>query len=181
MTSTLKHFMTLSICCALLAGLAAPGAFAQEGGNYKIGVVDMQEVLAKYEKRKSKYQDLQKQVDALQSGIDKMSDRIKAARDDYEKKKGQLSADQLLDLETKIRADYADYQSELTKSQQQIDSMEAKVLKEVVKDVQDAIEAVANTGNYHLVLNKEGGPRSAVLFASTTIDITSQVLQHLNK
>jgi len=155
-------------------------ASAQDS-EYKIGVVDMQAVLAGYDKRKSKYEELQKQVEALQSGIDAMSNKIQKARDDYEARKKSLTAEQLLELESKINADYSDYQNELRKSQQQIDSMEALVLREVVKDIQAAIEEVATKGNYHLVLNKESGPRGAVLYVHTTLEITSQILLYLNK
>jgi len=179
-THTIKTIVMASVFCALVAALPGQTASAQDG-NYKIGVVDMQAVLAGYEKRKTKYEELQKNVDNLQKGIDAMSKDIQKRKDDYDAKKQSMTPEQLLELETEINADYADYQNELKKSQQKIDSMEAQVLREVVKDIQEAIEAVAKKGNYHLVLNKESGPRSAVLFAQTSIEITSQILDHLNK
>jgi len=177
----MKAFTVASLCCALFAALACTPVSAQEDGGYKIGVVDMQAVLAGYDKRKSKYEELQTQVDALQSGIDAMSKKIQAAKDDYDKKKKDLTPEQILELESKINADYSDYQNELKKSQQKIDSMEALVLREVVKDITTAIEEIAKNGKYHLVLNKESGPRGAVLYSSATIEITSKVLEHLNK
>lgn len=180
MSHTIKTLTIASLCCALIAAMACTNAAAQDG-NYKIGVVDMNAVMTGYDKRKSKYDELTKQVEALQSGVDAMSKKIQAAKDDYDAKKQSLTPEELLDLETKINADYADYQNELKKSQQKIDSMEAQVLREVVTDITAAIEEIAKADNYHLVLNKESGPRGAVLYASTTIEITSKVLDHLNK
>lgn len=179
MTYALRNFVIASVCCALFAAVCVTQATAQEGG-YKIGVVDMQQVLAKYNKRKAKYDDLQKQVDALQAGIDSKSKAIEAAKADYEKKRATLSSEELSALELKIRSDYVDYQAELTRSQQKIDSMEEEVLKQVLKDVQEKVEAIAASGNYHLILNRTGG-NSTVLFAAPQIDITSQVLEQLNK
>lgn len=178
-TYALRNFVIASVCCALFAAVCVTQATAQEGG-YKIGVVDMQQVLAKYNKRKAKYDDLQKQVDALQAGIDSKSKAIEAAKADYEKKRATLSSEELSALELKIRSDYVDYQAELTRSQQKIDSMEEEVLKQVLKDVQEKVEAIAASGNYHLILNRTGG-NSTVLFAAPQIDITSQVLEQLNK
>lgn len=180
MTYLTKTFVTLSLCCALFAALASTPAFAQDT-NYKIGVVDMQQVMEKYEKRKAKYDELKKEVDTLQKGIDAMSEKIKTMKDDYEKRKQDLTAPELVALETKIKADYSDYQNELNKSQQKIDSMENIVLSEVLKDIQEAIQKVAEDGNYHLVLNNGGGPRGAVLYASNRIDITGQIIQQLNQ
>lgn len=180
-THALKNFVIASVCCALFAAIGCTQAAAQDT-NYKIGVVDMQTVLAKYDKRKSKYDELQKQVDALQSGIDGKSKAIEAAKADYEKKKKEnLPSEQLSALELKIRSDYVDYQAELTRSQQKIDSMEEEVLKEVLKDVQAAVEQIATEGNYHLILNHRSGPNSAVLYANNNIDITPKVLEQLNK
>lgn len=181
MTHSIKTLLIASLCCALFASVGISQASAEEAANYKIGVVDVQAVLAKYEKRKTKYEDLQKQVESLQTEIDSMSKKIEAAKADYDKRKRELSETELVELENKIKNDYADYQNELTKSQQKIDSMEELVLKEVLKDIQESIQKVAENGNYHLVLNNGAGPRSAVLFAHNSIDITSQILADLNK
>ena len=180
MIRTIKTLLVVALPCMMITGLLSGPAYAQEG-DYKIAVVDMQTVLAKYEKRKTKYEDLQKQVDALQSQIDKMSKDIEAAKADYEKRKDTLSDEELFKLETQIRNDHANYQNELQKSQRQIDGMEELVLKEVLKDIQEVIETVATSGNYHLILNNGKGPRGAVLYASASIDITSKVLVELNK
>lgn len=181
MTHALKNFVIASVCCALFAAAGSTHAFAQDT-NYKIGVVDMSDVLSKYNKRKTKYDDLQKQVDALQSGIDTKSKAIEAQKADYEKKKKSgLAPEELSALELKIRSDYVDYQAELTQSQQKIDSMEEQVLKEVLKDVQVALEAIAKEGNYYLILNHRSGPNGAVLYAAPSIDITPKVLEQLNK
>tara|TARA_R110001592_G_scaffold234706_1_gene492435 strand:- start:595 stop:1020 length:426 start_codon:yes stop_codon:yes gene_type:complete len=141
----------------------------------------MSAVLAKYEKRKDKYADLQKKVDALQAGIDKMSKEIEASKADYDKRKKDLSDAELFALETKIKNDYANYQNELAKNQREIDGMEELVLKEVLKDIQDAINKVAEADNYHLILNDGKGPRGAVLYAAAGIDITPKILLELNK
>ena len=180
MSHTIKTLVMASLCCAVLAGLGCTQASAQDG-SYKIGVVDMHTVLAKYDKRKSKYEELQKEVDKLQTGIDKLSKQIEGAKADYDKRKREMSDTDRIALEDKIKADYADYQNEMTKSQQKIDSMEATVFKEVLKDVMEAIEKVATAGNYHLVLNNDRDPRGAVLYAINSIDITSQIIESLNK
>lgn len=180
MTHSIKTIMTAPLCCALLAALTCLPAAAQES-QYKIGVVDMQTVLAQYEKRKAKYEELQGQVDALQAEIDAMSAQIEAAKNDYERRRSEMSEAEMRELEAKIKADYSDYQNELNKSQQRIDSMEEQVLNEVLKDVKAAIDVVAENGNYHLILNNVSGPRGAVLYAHNSIDITSRILEHLNK
>jgi outer membrane protein len=155
-------------------------ASTQASTNYKIGVVDMQTILAEYNKRKAKYAELQKEVEALQKDIDDMSTRIETAKKSYEDGQSKMTEDDRFDLKTKIESDYATYRAELEKRQKLIDSKEERVLKEVLTDVEDAINKVAASENYHLILNAKSGPRGSVLYHSPTIDITSKVLAQLN-
>jgi len=148
--------------------------------SYKIGVVDMQTVMAEYNKRKDKYAELQKEVDALQKDIDKMSSDIEAAKKSYESGRDKMNDDEKFDLEDKIKNDYASYRAELDKRQKLIDSKEERVLKEVLSDIDDVITKIATAENYHLILNAKSGPRGSVLYSSPTIDITSKVLSQLN-
>ena len=171
--ATLVAVLTFGLC---------PEVSAQEDGDsgYKIGVVDMQAVLAKYEKRKQKYEELEQEVEQRQAGIDEMSEKIEAMKERYESEKDTMDPDELLALEKQIRDDYATYRSELDKQQRYIDNQEEMVLKEILKDVEAAINKLATEENYHLILNAKSGPRGSVLYHSPTIDITSKVLSALN-
>jgi outer membrane protein len=177
-----RVFISGLLALTLAAGCIYPGTAAaqeKENSGYQIRVVDMQVILAEYDKRKEKYADLQQEVEALQKDIDAMSDRIEANKKKYDEGAG-LTEEERSDLETQIKSDYAEYQSELKKRQLKIDSMEERVLKEVVKDIESAITRIAEKEGYHLILNARNGARSSVLYHSQTIDITSKVLLDLN-
>ena len=163
-----------------LAQAQAPKEKAGGAPQYKIGVVDMKTLVAEYDKRKSKYEALQKEVDELQAPIDEMSRKIEAAKKDYEEKKDTMTEEERFDMRSRIQADFAVYQSELKKRQQLIDSKEERVLMEVMKDIQEAVDQIAEKENYHLVLNAGTGARQMIVYHSPSIDITSKVLAVLN-
>lgn len=167
---------------AQAGGRAAQGAEEQSATpQYKIGVVDMQFVVAEYDKRKQRYQELQAEVDRLQKEIDRMSEQIEKAKQDFEARRATMTPEERLELKNKIDADYVVYQSELARRQRLIDNQEEQVLIEVLKDVEGVLAQLAAEENYHLILNGRAGPRGAVLYHSPTIDITSKVLALLNK
>lgn len=143
---------------------------------YKIGVVDLQMIMANYDKRKEKYAELQKEVDELQKGIDALSQKIETMKKDYEAKKDQMTDEQRSEMRTQIETEYTNYRAELEKRQRLIDSKEERVLKEIFSDIDNAIQTIADKEGYHLVLNAKSGPRGSVLYSSPTIDITSKVL-----
>lgn len=138
-------------------------------------------LMSEYNKRKEKYNDLQKEVDRLQQEIDSMSKNIEKAKEDYEAKKDSMSDDERFDKRSQIESDFVQYRSELERRQRLIDTQEERVLKEVVTDIEGVIAKIAEKEGYHLILNAAKGTRASVVYNSPTIDITSRVLQDLNK
>ncbi|MFA7691794.1 MAG: OmpH family outer membrane protein [Candidatus Hydrogenedentes bacterium] len=174
----LSIVLTLAFSCLMVRPAAAQ---TETTGQYRIAVVDMSLLMSEYNKRKAKYNELQKEVDRLQQEIDSMSQRIEKAKSDYEAKKDSMSDDERFDKRSQIESDFVQYRSELERRQRLIDTQEERVLKEVVNDIEAVIAKVAEKDRYHLILNASKGTRASVLYHSATIDITSQVLQDLNK
>jgi len=176
----------ISIAMATLlvaSGAFVSVAFAQTGGegSYKIGVVDMSTLVNESNKRKAKYDELQQEVDRLQTEIDAMSKRIEKAKEDFEAQRQTMTDDQRFEKRSQIESDFAQYRSELDRRQRLIDTQEERVLKEVVDDIDRVVAKVAEDEGYHLILNASKGPRATVMFHSATIDLTSRVLQIINK
>jgi Skp family chaperone for outer membrane proteins len=172
----------------VLAGLGwgALTAYAQDADRvqgYKIGVVDFQLIMREYEKRKAEYGKLQAEVDGLQSGIDDLFKRIEALRAEYEQKVGSMSSEERIAMEQQIESLYDEYKVELAKRQRVIDRKERQVVEELIGEVRAVIAQIGEQENFHLILeaNSPNPPRGGVLFFSRTIDITSKVLEYLNR
>lgn len=177
-----KGFVIVVVVSGLTIGLGTQSAQAQDQNTqYRIAVVDMSVLMAEYNKRKDKYEELQKEVDSLQVEIDTMSKRIEQSKEEYEANRATMTDDERFDKRAKIESDFAQYKSELDRRQRLIDNQEERVLVEVVTDIEKAIAQVAESEGYHLILNATRGPRASVLYHSTTIEITPAVLQVLNK
>ena len=180
--NSFKSLVIAMFIFGMVAGIGAKPAQAQDQNTqYRIAVVDMSTLMAEYNKRKDKYEELQKEVDKLQVEIDAMSTRIEKAKEEYEANRTGMTDDERFDKRAQIEADFAQYKSELDRRQRLIDTQEERVLVEVVSDIEKAIAQVAESEGYHLILNAAGGPRASVLYHSATIDITPAVLQVLNK
>lgn len=169
----------LVLAGTLLSPVAATAQDTASGG-YKIAVVDLQQVVAEYNKRELRYKELESQVKARQAPIDQLSETIEAKKKQYEDGRTTMSEDDRRDLKFEIEQKFVEYKAMLEKQQNEIDSMEATVLEEVFADIEKTLNKIATRDNYHLILNARGGPRGTVLYHSTQIDITSQVLADLN-
>lgn len=161
------------------AAPAAPAA-STGGAGYKIGVVDIEQVIENYSKKINLMAELKKQVDADQAQVDTMTKELDGLQSEYKAQSDKMSdADKsakqgrMRELVTKIKA-------ETETRQGKIDQREGEIRREVFADVNTAIEAIAQAENYHLVLNSRSLPNSSVLYASPTIDMTSKVSAKLS-
>jgi Skp family chaperone for outer membrane proteins len=84
-------------------------------------------------------------------------------------------------MENEIQSKTVDYQNGWKQRQLQIDEQELEVNKQAFLDIQSVIETLAEQEAYHLVMRAQKDPRSQVLYFSAAIDITSQVVERLNK
>lgn len=179
--SLFRTVLGVAIALLLMAGTAQAQDAAAATSQTKVGVVDMSLLLKEYKKRIAKYDELQAKVDQLQKDITAMSDNIEGLKKKYEDDRAKMSEDERVALKNQIESEYDKYQAEMKSRQRIVDNQEESVLTEVIGDVEKAIAQVAEQKNYHLILNCTKGPRGAVLYYATGINITSAVLEVLNK
>ena len=165
---------------AQAAADAASAAPAKSDSGYKIGVVDRKNVMEKYKKAEAEYKKLQGEVDILQKDIDKLSERIQAAKDGFDEEKDSMTPEERVEREDAIQRDYTQYQIELKTKQDEIDRKELRLMKELFSDIDEAVAQIAAEQGYHLVFEGSPKSRSAVIYYSTTIDMSQKVIDRLN-
>lgn len=176
----------------LAAGLLALGVLVIAAGNnepakaaagdYKIGVVNIKEVFDAYEKQKDEYAELERERDERQKVIDQISTKIEASQKRHTELKAapSSSADEILALEEEIASDFGRYQAEFKRLQDEIDRREKKLLESLFNEIHEAIGEVGVQSNYHLILEGGRTGRSGVLYSSTTLNMTRQIIDSLN-
>lgn len=177
-SGSIALFATIVLASGVL--YAAP-AESQGDSNYKIGVVDVKQVFDSYERQKKEYAQLQSERDTKQAEIDKLSEKIAAAKERYDKESSSMSDSARMELEEQIQSDYSKYKADFKRLQEDIDRQEKRLLETVFEDIHTAIQEIGARGDFHLVLEAGQPGRTSVLYSSTTLDITQQVTEHLNK
>lgn len=162
---------------AAASGASAPAA----SGGYKIGVVDIEQVIEGYPKKQRLMQELQTKVDSEQTGIDTMTTKLESLQKAFESGKDKLTDAEKSAKAGEIRELITNIKAEREKKQGAIDQREAEIKQEVFGDVTKAIQQIAESENYHLVLNARSLPNASVLYASPTIDISGKVSAQLGK
>ncbi len=178
---TRRQFTLATTIAALITTFVLlPDTARAQSNGYKVGVVDVKQVFDAYKRQTDEYADLQKQRDTKQIEIDKLSESITKQKERYDAESESMSDEARLALQDSIENDYSEYKTEFKRLQESIDRQEKRLLTDLFKQINDAIGEVGTQENYHLILEGGQSGRSGVLYFSTTLNMTQQVIDYLN-
>lgn len=179
---TIAKFAAVASILAL--GFCAQPAHAAEGTavptasstDYKIGVVDVEEVLGQYGKLKSEAEALKTERDRLQKEVDTKSDALtkemealKNAPQAERETKGE-------EIQKKIR----DFRADFQRMDGELEDKRIKLFARTRQDVVKTIQQIGSDEKFHLILQGDPDGRSTVIYFATPINITSRVIEKLN-
>jgi Skp family chaperone for outer membrane proteins len=159
------------------APAAAPAAPAAPG-QYKIGVVNRKQIIESYTKVKAEYDKLKGEMDGLQKPIDDLSTKITSAKDAYSKNRETMTPEQRSAEELKIKDMISEHQRLLQTNQDKLDAKEGLLMKNVMGEIDGAVQQLAEKEGYHLIF--EGSGHATAIYYSPTIDVTQKVVDILN-
>jgi outer membrane protein len=146
----------------------------------RIAVIDTKFILEKLPDYKKAQEQLDAQSETWQKEIETLQVQVKEMEKNYEAEQIMLSEE----LRKKREAEILNKNKELLDLQRKRFGFEGDLFKkraELVKPIQDkvyaAIEKLAKSGNYDLILDKSAG--ITVIFADPKLDKSEQVLQSL--
>jgi len=151
-------------------------AAAPSATEYKIGVVDMDEVLKGYTKLKTQADALQADRDKLQKDLDAKTD---ALTKEMEAVKDAPEADRAT-RNDEIRSKLRNLRADMTRMQGELDDKAAKLRAKTREEIIKTIQQIGADEKYHLILEGDADGRSTVIYFATPISITSKVIDKLN-
>lgn len=174
---------TILIAAAAVSG-PMTSAFAAQGDaaatpsttEYKIGVVDMDEVLKGYTKLKTQADALQAERDKLQKDLDAKTD---ALTKEMEAVKNAPEADRATRSD-EIRSKLRNLRADMDRMQGDLNDKAAKLRAKTREEIIKTIQQIGADEKYHLILEGDADGRSTVIYFATPISITSKVIEKLN-
>lgn len=140
----------------------------------KIGVVNVQRVLAESNAGKAMQQKLQAAKDKMEADLNKKGQEIENLGKQLEGN-SVLSPDARAEKEREGRAKVNEFRALEQTYAQDLQSMELRYLEQMQKELSDVVREVATKGNYAVVVNT-----MSVLYYQKVVDITDDVIKALN-
>lgn len=172
--AVLAAFTFVNVCTTFAQGTAAPG-------EYKIGIVDLQRALDGYKRNEAEVAKLQKEFESTQGELDKLKAALEAKGKAFEAEKDKLSEDDRAQRASELEQEAIAYDGELRQATAELNEKKASLKQSLLKDLVAVIQQIGTEEKYHLILEADPETRTGVMYHATSMDITSKVIERLNK
>jgi len=162
------------------------GVACAASAEMKIGTVDMLKLVrnhSSYEPNKAllteTQKDYEKKLDKMKADLDEIQEEFKKKSDQLhqpmlsESAKAKIEKE-LMDIQNRGLASQQRMRNEAMRSQQDLQDLEARLLKATSADLRKKISAYAEAKGFDLVLDGSAAP-----YAKATLDVTSGILQSM--
>jgi len=158
---------------ALVLGMAAM-AYAQAPA--KVAIIHVQNAILQTKDGQKAAGDLQARFAPKKADLDKKQADIATLQDTLRKGSATMSEDAKAKLMRDIDANNKSLQRDTEDAQAYLDAEQGKIMQELGNKVMAVLEKFATANGYSLVLDVSN-PQTPVLWASQTIDITSDIVK----
>jgi outer membrane protein len=165
----MKRFAT---SMSLVLGLVTAASAAPAGvpANPKIGVIDIEHVLAKTATGKKANEQFEATRKAKQAELDKKQQDFKKAQADFEKQRALLKPEVLKQRQEDLEKEYVDLGDLAAKLEKDLATERAKLMQDVLKKAEPLIAEVAKAEGVQIILEQ-----SAVVWIDPAIDLTAKL------
>lgn len=161
--------------CLIAVGMIPKTSNAE---TLKVGIVDLLKALNESEAGKRAKTDLESLIKSKQTSIEEKGKNIEKLRADLEKQAAIISVEAKKAKEEELERLIRDYQRIVADSQSEVKKKEGELTGEILKDLREMINKIAQEEGFTLILEHAEG---LVLYANKSLDITDKVIKRYNE
>ena len=175
----MNRILSVGAFVAVSGLLVAVPASAQTAGSTttKIGVLEVQRIVAESAVGKESLARVQKIQSQKQEDLTKRQNELKDLEKKIQDQSKSLSEEALDKLQKDYQAKALEFKRAQDDAQRELEELQRRELSELEKKVMPVIDAVAKEQGYNLVFNKF---QSGLLFADGAADLTDAVITKFN-
>jgi len=143
----------------------------------KIGYINSDEILEKYQGAKAAEEKLAKELTGVQLEVTKRENEIKGLNEQIEKQSYIMSAERKKELADSLQQKYMQYQQFVKEKQQEGISRRAELFKPISDTVTKIIDRIAKEENYDIVLDAHA---SGIVYALPKYNLTARTIDLLS-
>ena len=167
--------VTFLVMFMLVSGMISKASAAE---TFKVGIVDLLKALNESEAGKRAKADLESLIKSKQTSIEERGKSIEKLKAEFEKQAAIISPAAKKAKEEELERLIRDYQRIVADSQAEVKKKEGELTGEILKDLREMINKIAQEEGYTLILEHAEG---LVLYANKSLDLTDKVIKKYNE
>jgi outer membrane protein len=161
---------------ALASGFVSATTASAQAIGPKFGVIDMQKALLTTKDGQKAVEELRAKFAPKQQEFEKRQAELQAKQDQYRKTENTISEEAKATLARDIDAMTKNLQRDTDDARQDVDSEQQRVLNELGQKMMQVLTKYSADKGLTMVFDLSGQPNN-VLFASSAIDVTSDIIK----
>jgi len=141
----------------------------------KIGVIDLQKILATSAAGKRVQDELKKEKEKMEVNLQKKGAEIENIRKRLERESMVMGKEMREEKERESRIKINDFKTLQKKYRSDLQKLEGGLMNQLKSDIDEIVKAMGKKEGYLLIINKFG-----VIYSPNSIDITDKVIGKLN-
>src|SRR5467141_4193555 len=175
--SKIFQFAIVAAACAFGASaLHAQGTAAGSATGTKIGVINVRQAIASTAEGKQAGAELQSQFAPRQNELEGLNKQINDLRQRIDSGTGKLSPEELARLQREGEVKARQIQRKQDEYQEDVNAAQAEVFDRIGRKMIDVLDRYARENGYVVVLDTSA-QNTPILFASTNIDVTQDIIR----
>lgn len=143
----------------------------------RVAYVDLQKALQSVEAGRNAKEQLEKEVTAKRTSLEKMQQGLQQEAEQFEKKAAIMNDGAKAAKQAELQKKFAEFQKNAAESQMELQKRERELTQPLITELRQIIEGIGKEKAYQLILEKNEG---AVLYAEAGSDLTEQVVEKFN-
>ncbi len=150
---------------------------AADSATLKVAYVDLQKALQTVDAGKSAKSQLEKDVAAKRTELEKAQAALQQEAEQFEKKSAILNDSAKAAKQQELQKKFMEFQKTASESQTDLQKRERELTKPLIDELRAIIEGIGKEKGYQLIVEKNEG---AVLYAEAGSDLTEVVVEKFN-
>jgi outer membrane protein len=171
-----KSMLFAVIACACAFGSSAQSAAPGSATGTKIGVINVRQAIASTAEGKQAGAELQSQFAPRQSELEGLNKQINDLRQRIDAGTGKLSQEELARLQRDGEVKARQLQRKQDEYQEDVNAAQADVFDRIGRKMIDVLDNYAR-GNGYVAILDSSAQNTPILFASTNIDVTQDIVR----
>lgn len=154
------------------------GAVAPAWAQVKIGILDMQTIIAESVPGQEAMGELRTRFESMRTELDAQNEAIGKLRDELQRQSMVLSQEAQQDKELEYRRKVRDFQDQFQSFQVKMKGEEDRLSEPILELLINVINTYGRQNNFTMIID---GSASGLVYADDTVIITDAVKEELNK